>query len=404
MPTRTLGGIARSSQSAIPVLRAEQCDVAVDPRITFSRASGGTRFESTGAQTLMGTNVPRIDRDPVTLAVLGFLIEGAGTNVLTKSEDWTTPAGLFLATASTVTPATYGKCSTRITFSAGGLTVQYAALSVAASQAVQARVKAGTLGSVVLALRSQSQAIGIQYTVNLSNGALTDSSYGAPASKIAPTARLAPGGEWLVQFGGVLNSGGGVETIGAYALSASAGTADIGAGMLETADAPSSYIPTAGASATRDADAPTITGAAFTALHNAAAWGAFLRFHIPFAVGTRPILSFDDGTANNRIEVYASGTSLKLRVVTGGAQQCDTTIGTIAANTTYKLAISQEGGAFLSTLNGAAEVSATAASMPTVDRARLGHNQAGNYLNGHLHTWDAYLRPLPVRERLELTA
>ena len=45
-----------------------------------------------------------------------------------------------------------------------------------------------------------------------------------------------------------------------------------------------------------------------------------------------------------------------------------------------------------------------AASMPTVDRARLGHNQAGSYLNGHLHTWDAYRRAVPVRERLELTA
>lgn len=69
-----------------------------------------------------------------------------------------------------------------------------------------------------------------------------------------------------------------------------------------------------------------------------------------------------------------------------------------------ELAISQDGGAFLCTLNGAAEVSATAASMPTVDRARLGRNQAGNYLNGHLHTWDAYRRTVPVRERLELTA
>lgn len=402
MPARTFGGIARSSQSAIPVLRAAQCDVAVDPRITFSRASGATRFESTGAQTVMGTNVPRIDRDPVTLAVLGFLIEGARTNLAINSEDWTSL--LFMATGATVTPATHGKCSARVTYSVNGSAYRFISASVAANQVAQIRVKAGSLSSIALCLRNAAQTTGIQWLLNLSTGAMVDGSYGSPSSIITPTVQAAPGGEWLAKWGGVLNASGGTETMSLQIISLAAGTVDLGAGQFETADTHSSYIPTAGASATRAADDATISGAAFTAIYNAAVWGAFLRFHIPFAVGTRPILSFDDGTANHRIEVYANGTSLKLKVVTGGAQQCDATLGTIASGTSYKLAISQEGGAFLSTLNGAAEVSATAASMPTVDRARLGRNQAGDYLNGHLHTYDAYRRAVPVHERIALTS
>lgn len=402
MPARTLGGIARSSQSAIPVLRAAQCDVAVDPRITFSRASSGTRFESTGAQTVMGTNVPRIDRDPVTLAVLGFLIEGSRTNLAINSEDWTSL--LFMATGATVTPATHGKCSARVTYnSVNGSAYRFISASVAATQVAQIRVKAASLSSIALCLRNAAQTTAIQWVLNLSTGTFADASYGAPTSAITPVARAVPGGEWLATWGGVLNAAGGTETMSLQVISTAAGTVDMGASQFETAEAPTSYIPTTGASATRDADAADVTGAAFAALYNAAAWGAFLQFHIPFAVGTRPILSFDDGTANNRIEVYASGTSLKLKVVTGGAQQCDTTLGTIASATSYKLAISQEGGAFMSTLNAAAEVSATAASMPTVDRARIGRNQAGDALNGHVHTWDAYRRAVPVHERIALT-
>jgi hypothetical protein len=388
MPARTLGGIGRSSQSAIPVLRAAQCDVAIGSHITYSRASAGTRYTSAGLLATMASGVPRIDYDPVSLAVRGLLIEEQRSNLLTYSEQFDNAAwsrfGTTSVSADSATAPTGTAVADRVNLTS-------------ASSGMYLMVAASALTPYVASFHQKAstpQSNFVLINTNLSDPAFLSASVTTAWQRFAVVKTTATG--TTIAAGQISDAGAGGTAV------------DVFGGMLEaaTADYPhaTSYIPTVAAQATRAADDATITGDAFTALYNAAAWGAFLRFRLTNAVGTRPVLSFDDNTANNRIEVYASGTSLKLRVVTGGAQQCDTTIGTVAANTDYKLAISQDGGAFLCTLNGAAEVSAAAASMPTVDRARLGRNQAGNYLNGHLHTWDAYRRAVPVRERLELTA
>lgn len=60
--------------------------------ITFSRASGGGMFNSSGVYEWVGNNVPRFDHDPITGAPLGILIEEQRTNLLTYSNDLTNPA------------------------------------------------------------------------------------------------------------------------------------------------------------------------------------------------------------------------------------------------------------------------------------------------------------------------
>lgn len=51
----------------------------------FTRAGTATRFNASGALELVAANVARIDYDPVTLAVKGFLMEEARTNLLLNS-------------------------------------------------------------------------------------------------------------------------------------------------------------------------------------------------------------------------------------------------------------------------------------------------------------------------------
>lgn len=409
MPARVLGGIARSSQSAIPVLRAAQCDVAIGSHITYSRASSGTRYNSAGTLVTMASGVPCIDYDPVSLACLGLLVSAQFTNVLTYSEqrdnaDWVLGGTSTVAANSATAPTGTAVADKLVEAANNGFHYAYQGRTVTAGSTVVYSEFAKAAERSWFNLQVFNGVTYPRAFFNLSTGAI-----GVSADGATPYIK-AVGGGWYRCAVAYVSAGTSAfvhaltatgDNVLSYTGDGTSGINLFGAQLNEGELA--SYIPTTSAGATRAADDATITGDAFAAIYNAAAWGAYLRFSLPFAIGTRPVLSFDDGTADNRIEVYASGTSLKLRVVTGGAQQCDTTIGTVAANTDYKLAISQDGGAFLATLNGAAEVSATAASMPTVDRARLGRNQAGNYLNGHLHTWDAYRRALPVRERLELT-
>jgi hypothetical protein len=65
---------------------------ALDPRITFTRASAAWYFNSAGNLTQAATNEPRFDYDPATLHARGLLIEGARTNIALHSRDFTQTA------------------------------------------------------------------------------------------------------------------------------------------------------------------------------------------------------------------------------------------------------------------------------------------------------------------------
>jgi hypothetical protein len=77
----------------------------LDPRVTFTRASSGTRTNSAGTLVSMTNNQPRFDYNPTTLESLGLLIEEQRTNSIrnntmvgtvagspgTRPTNWTTP-------------------------------------------------------------------------------------------------------------------------------------------------------------------------------------------------------------------------------------------------------------------------------------------------------------------------
>lgn len=73
----------------------------LDSRITFTRASSATYFDSTGRMATAGNNVARFDYDPVTLLPRGLLIEELRTNFCLWSEDFTNAAW----TKTGITPA-----------------------------------------------------------------------------------------------------------------------------------------------------------------------------------------------------------------------------------------------------------------------------------------------------------
>jgi hypothetical protein len=75
---------------------------AMPSGITFTRASTGWYFNSSGALTSAATDAPRFDSDPSTLAAKGLLIEEARTNLFLNSATGVTQSCTVTAAAHTL--------------------------------------------------------------------------------------------------------------------------------------------------------------------------------------------------------------------------------------------------------------------------------------------------------------
>jgi hypothetical protein len=73
---------------------------ALDPRITFTRASTATYVGANGLIKTAGVDEARFDHDPSTGESLGLLIEESRTNILPYSEDFSQSAWVTFGTAS----------------------------------------------------------------------------------------------------------------------------------------------------------------------------------------------------------------------------------------------------------------------------------------------------------------
>jgi hypothetical protein len=145
-----------------------------------------------------------------------------------------------------------------------------------------------------------------------------------------------------------------------------------------------SYIPTLTSSVARAADVATMTGTAFSSWYAASAGTFVAEFDVLAASGTRGIVSADNAATSERIWLYSSGTDPKVAVTDGGTAQADIDVGTIAANTIYKLGISYALNDIAGCLNGGTVGTDTSATMPTPTQLRIGADATPNYLNGHL--------------------
>lgn len=70
---------------------------------TFSRAGTATYFDKNGVLQIAAAGMPRIDYDPLTKAVKGYLLENASTNFYNNSETFTGPGtGLVVTTDTSI--------------------------------------------------------------------------------------------------------------------------------------------------------------------------------------------------------------------------------------------------------------------------------------------------------------
>lgn len=367
---------------------------ALDSRITFTRASSATHFNSSGVLEIDATNVPRFEYGPATLAPLGLLIEEQRTNLLTYSEmyadvSWTKTRSSIVANTIIAPDGNLTGDKLLDDATAGSHTVR---------NATSVTITSGTtLTSSVFAKASESAflIVGIgdgagvnisRTTFNVSTGAIVSSTTAA-ANVSAPIPVITPAGngwfrcsitatvtnvttaqQWL--FKGA-NSNGNASYTGD-------GTSGIfiWGSQLEAGNFITSYIPTVALQVTRAADVARMTGTNFSNWYNATegTWYAnFTPATADYLANKNIFLASDNTSANfNGLRYLSTGAAPGFGVTTASTAQASLTTGAMVENTAYKMAGAYKLNDFAVSRNGSTPSVDTSGTVPTVSRAEIG--------------------------------
>jgi hypothetical protein len=388
----------------------------LDPKISLVRAGDtATRTNSAGYIETVLANNPRFDYDPVTLAPKGLLIEEQRTNLLTYSEQFdnvawnksavtvtenatTAPDGTATAdslipnttlTQHYVRPTTLAPANATVTLSvyAKRNGYDFLGLEIGAVGANRFDLNAGTV-----------LGVGWDSGVPISPATITSVGNGWYRCSITVTTTVAAAiyiGVWSTSNSTVNYTGNG--TSGLFIWGA----------QLEAGSFATSYIPTTTAALARNADVATITGSNFTGFWNSVQGGTAVQATPSTVSGVRPLVQFDDGTANEIIALRGNTTNPELYIVDGGTPQAQLDAGTIAANTAYSLTGWWATNDCKARQDSGAVVTDTTATIPTVTQMRIG-SDGTNYLNGTIATigyYDSFFgRPIYTRRKNKVFA
>ena len=231
----------------------------LDPRITFTRSSGGSYVGADGLIKYAGVNEPRFDHSPTTGESLGLLIEEARTNLRTNSSTRFFPVvGTWTSTGtSTDIAAPDGTNTTYKVVSAGGgqSSIDIGYLEVSLTSGVTYTVSAYYYAT-------HSTTTGRTVGISINGNATASSRTGG---------FILPQNQWvrrsLTFTASVTSSVGQLRMVDndiSGFNTTSGATLYLWGAQIEAGDFPTSYIPTTTAAATRSADVASITGTNFS--------------------------------------------------------------------------------------------------------------------------------------------
>ena len=387
----------------------------LDPRITFTRASTRTYFDSAGVLSTAAINTPAIDYNPVTLACRGLSIWEARTNLLLRSQEfdnasWTKSDSSVSANAvaSPDGTTTADKLVDAAT-NANHYTYQFITQAANTTNTISVYVKAAERGYVGLQITPDGTNY-IYCTFNVSTGtASTPVNAGNGSGAVASIVSVG-NGWYRCSLSGIASSTAanplGAVYVGAsnvnlfsnpYSGDGTSGLYIFGA-QLEAGSSASPYIPTVASQVTRAADVAVISGANFSSWYNQTE-GTFVVVS-DYASGPSPsLVATDDGTTNNRIILYNSGgANPVMRIVASGSEQIASgVLGTITQDAVSTVAFGYKVNDCAGSLNGSAVVPDTSVTIPAGQTAlRIATNIASAAaLNGHIRRITYYPTRLP---------
>ena len=365
---------------------------ALDPRITFTRASTGTYVGSNGTLRTAGINEARFDHSPLTLESLGLLVEEARTNLLLQSQDFTTS---WSQTNVTITPNT--------TISPDGSTnADTLAINVIAantSQTTQTFTAGSTITVSVFAKKNTSNFIRFELGslcscwFNLDTGVTASNNAGSGSVLFSAKSIQSFGGGWYRCSLTVTTTT--ITTLGVsiFATNADNTTSSIGSSAFlwgaqtEVGAFPTSYIPTTSATVTRAADVASITGSNFSSWYNQTEGTVFAEYK-RLVNNTGRILTFNDTTSSEQIRIAASlSTNIRpdWQVLDNSVVQANV-LGTVevAVGAAGKTAGTYKLNDFQQATNSTLGTADTTGTLPTPTVLNIGANESGSnsMLNG----------------------
>ena len=407
----------------------------LDPRITFTRSSTATYVSSNGLIKTAPVDEARFDHDPETLESLGLLIEESRINVSRFSEDFSnttywTPTSQTVLSNATLSPDETVTADNVIP-AAGTNSVRYLyynanpyTMSVSTVYTSSIFVKKNGLRYFAFQVHDNSFGSGHRAGFDLDNGIVVASTVnnmgsgtGATASIVSypngwyrciitgTTAPTGTSGRTAFSFTSSLDANASVSAITADGISGGY----VWGMQVEAGSFPTSYIPTAGSSATRAQDNVSISGASFNNFYNQTEGTIVSRFKggrrfiapsttenwsrvVGFGPTNRALLS-SGNSGNNNIHIY------------NGIQTHNITLGPDHINGFTTAAVGF--GSNSATLADAGYVAETIAGgwpTPTVDQFVLGNDGTGLYpLNGYIDKIHYYPKRLTNAQLQNLT-
>jgi hypothetical protein len=251
-----------------PSLDLDFTQEVLDPRITFSRGSIGTRVNSNRLIETVSANLPRFDYDPVTGECKGLLIEESRSNLLVNSDDFNSWAKNNYNVSTNVITAPDGTLTAdkiipinsntfHDIFKTPSLSSNTYTLSIFAKAAEQSFIRLRIDGG-----------LGAGTFFNLSNGSI-GSSVNVTSSTITPY----PNGWYrcsITVTTNIINVVFNSFPTGSTTNYTGNGTSGLylwGA-QLEQGAFPTSYIPTTASIVTRSADRASMGGTNFSSWYN----------------------------------------------------------------------------------------------------------------------------------------
>jgi hypothetical protein len=377
------------------------------PTPSFSRASTGTLFNSSGVLTSAAVNVPRFNHvySGGSWVSRGLLVEEQRTNLSLWSEQFNNAAySINQATISANQIASPDGATTADSFTASSGTVNpsaYQAITTVTSSVYtfSIYVKKNTHNFVQIVLNGVASGY-----ANFDINSGTVGTVGAGGSATASIVNVGNG--WyrcVITYTSASTSGAGYinligsSTAGRGATFSASGTESvyIWGQQLELGAFATSYIPTTSASATRSADVCQITGTSFSSFFNANEGSIAAEYDTIYPLSlasSRRLFIFRDAGNSVRLNSEINTPGLYWETVPAGAN----ILGAYSASAydVVKAGYGYKVNDFAITVNGATASTDTSVSVPTgITLLDIGGMNGSQYLCGHI----SRLRYYPTR-------